>query len=245
MAVREERLRNASAMRVIGVLGGSSDQATAIYYRLLNSEVNAALGGFNTAEVVINSVNFARIERGVRSGAWEELGTYLGGKVEALERAGAEMVLCVSNTLHRAADAFMARVRIPLVHIVDPTAEAIRAKGLSRVGLLGTKPVMATDFLQRRYRERHGIETMVPDPAAQELVDRIIFDELCRGVTPASSKAAYLAIVDALARRGAQGIILGCTEIPMLIGQPDRPEIPMFDTTALHAKRAVAMALAD
>ena len=238
-------MRKAPTMRVIGVLGGSSDQATAVYYRLLNSEVNAALGGFNTAEVIINSVNFARIERGVRNDAWEELGAYLAQKVEGLERAGADLVLCMSNTLHRVADVFMAGVRIPLLHIVDPTAEAIQAQGLERVGLLGTKPVMATDFLQRRYRERYRIETIVPDPAAQDLVDRIIFDELCRGLTPANSKAAYLAVIDTLVRRGAQGIVLGCTEIPLLIGEKDRPGTPMFDTTALHAKRAVAMALAD
>ena len=230
-------------LRVIGILGGSSDQATADYYRRLNDAVRDRLGGWNTAELIINSLNFALAERWVRNGQWDEAATSLGARAKALEAAGAEILICVSNTLHRVADAFTSGLGIPFVHIVDPTAEAIRAAGLRRVALLGTKPVMATDYLKRRYAERFGIEILVPDSSQQDEVDRIIFDELCRGRFMPESKALYLAIVDQLRGRGAEGVILGCTEIPLLISQHDRPEIPMFDTAALHVNAVVQLAL--
>jgi aspartate racemase len=231
------------AMKVIGILGGASDQATAVYYRLINKAVNDRLGGWSTGEIVINSVNFARIEHFVRNDLWDEAGAYLADKTAAIERAGADLLLCVSNTLHRVADTFMKGLHIPFVHIVDPTASAIKSAGLRRVALLGTRPVMATDFLQRRYREKFGIDILVPDESEQVLVDRIIFDELCKGVIKRDSKSAYLGIVERMQARGAAGVILGCTEIPLLISQPDLPDVPMFDTTALHAERAVALAL--
>jgi len=231
-------------MKRIGILGGSSDVATADYYRRLNRAVNERLGGWNTAELLVSSMNFALAERWVRLGQWDEAAEYLTGRARALEAAGADLLLCVSNTLHRVAPAFTAGLRIPLLHIVDPTAEAIRAAGLKRVGLLGTKPVMSTDYLKDRYRDRFGIEILVPGAADQDTVDRIIFDELCRGDFRPESKARYLAIADALARGGAEAIILGCTEIPLLIGQSDRPGLRMFDTTALHVAAAVDRALA-
>ena len=230
-------------LRVIGMLGGSSDQATADYYRRLNDAVRDRLGGWNTAELIINSLNFALAERWVRNGQWDEAATSLGARAKALEAAGAEILICVSNTLHRVADAFTSGLGIPFVHIVDPTAEAIRAAGLRRVALLGTKPVMATDYLKRRYAERFGIEILVPDSSQQDEVDRIIFDELCRGRFMPESKALFLAIVDRLRARGAEGVILGCTEIPLLINQDDRPAIPMFDTAALHVNAVVRLAL--
>jgi aspartate racemase len=231
-------------MKRIGILGGSSDQATADYYRRLNRAVNDRLGGWNTAELLINSMNFALAERWVRQGEWEVAARDLTERARALEAAGAELLLCVSNTLHRLADQFTAQLRIPFLHIVDPTAQAIRAAGLTRIGLLGTKPVMATDFIQRRYRERFGLTILVPQPPAQDLVDRIIFDELCRGEFRPESKERYLEIVDRLERDGAEGVILGCTEIPLLIGQTDRPHLPMFDTAGLHVAAAVEHALA-
>ncbi len=231
-------------MKRIGILGGSSDQATADYYRRLNRAVNERLGGWNTAELLVSSMNFALAEDWVRRADWEAAGDYLTERARALEVAGADLLLCVSNTLHRVADRFTAGLGIPFVHIVDPTAAAIRAAGLSRIGLLGTKPVMATDYLKRRYRERFGIEILVPPAGEQDEVDRVIFDELCRGRFPPESKARYLAICDALAAAGAEGVILGCTEIPLLIGQPDRPRLPMFDTAALHVAAAVELALA-
>ena len=232
-------------MKRIGILGGSSDQATADYYRRLNAAVNRRLGGWHTAELVITSMDFAFSEDCVRRGCWDEMAVYLADRAAALERAGADLLLCVSNTLHRVADRFTAAVRIPFLHIVDPTGEAIRRAGLPRVALLGTKPVMATDYLQRRYAERFGVETLVPEPADQEAIDRIIFDELCRGRLMPESRALYLRIIDDLAARGAQGVILGCTEIPLLVSQSDRPAFPMFDTTGLHVEAAVDIALAS
>ena len=231
-------------MKRIGILGGSSDVATADYYRRLNRAVNERLGGWNTAELLVSSMNFALAERWVRLGEWDAAAEYLTGRAHALEAAGADLLLCVSNTLHRVAPAFTAGLRIPLLHIVDPTAEAIRAAGLARVGLLGTKPVMSTSYLKDRYRERFGIEILVPSAADQDTVDRIIFDELCRGDFRPESKARYLAIADALERDGAEAVILGCTEIPLLIGQADRPGLRMFDTVALHVAAAVERALA-
>jgi aspartate racemase len=232
------------SMKVIGILGGSSDQATAEYYRLLNQAVRARLGGWNTAEVIINSMNFALAEAWVRNGRWEEAGADLAARAASLERAGADLLICVSNTLHKVADAFTAGLGIRFLHIVDPTAEAIRAAGLRRVGLLGTRAAMAADsHLSRRYQERYGIEVVVPDDAEQEKVDRVIFDELCRGAFLPESRAAYLAIMEGLRGRGAEGVILGCTEIPLLVSQEHRPGFPMFNTTALHAEAAVALAL--
>jgi aspartate racemase len=235
----------AAHMKTIGILGGSSDQATADYYRRINRLVNDRLGGWNTGEILINSMNFARAEYYVRKGLWEEAGEYLAERALALEGAGAGLLICVSNTLHRVADAFTARLTIPFIHIADPTGEAIRAAGVRRVILLGTKPVMSTDFLKRRYAERFGLEVLVPPEEEQDLVDRIIFDELCRAVFTPESKAAYLGIVDRLRGSGAEGLILGCTEIPLLISQEDRPAIPMFNTTALHVEAAVRMALGE
>jgi aspartate racemase len=231
-------------MKRIGILGGSSDQATADYYRRLNKAVNDRLGGWNTAELIITSMNFAFSADCVKNERWDAMGAYLADRAAALERGGADLMICVSNTLHRVADRFTAGRSIPLLHIVDPTAAAIRAAGLTRIALLGTKPVMATDHLKRRYTARFGIEIMVPEPPEQTIVDDIIFDELCRGQFTPAAKRAYLEIIDDLGSRGAQGVILGCTEIPLLVGQADRPDLPMFDTTGLHVEAAVEMALA-
>jgi aspartate racemase len=232
-------------MKRIGILGGSSDQSTAEYYRLLNRAVNERLGGYNTAEVLINSMNFALAERCVRQGLWDEVGAYLADRALALERAGADLLLCVSNTLHRVAPAFTAGLSIPFLHIGDATGEAMRAAGIGRAVLLGTKPVMAGDHMKRHYSERFGVETIVPTEEEQVDIDRVIFDELCRGVFDEDSKARYLAVIDRLRGEGAEGVILGCTEIPLLIGQEDRPDFPMFDTTQLHVEAAVDLALAD
>ena len=232
-------------MKRIGILGGSSDQATADYYRRLNASVNRRLGGWHTAELIITSMDFAFSEDCVRRGRWDEMAAYLSDRAVALERGGADLLLCVSNTLHRVADRLASAVRIPFLHIVDPTGEAICRAGLSRMALLGTKPVMSTQYLRQRYTERFGIETLVPEPTDQEVVDRIIFDELCRGRFTPESRAVYLGIIDDLAARGAQGVILGCTEIPLLVTQADRPGLPMFDTTGLHVEAAVDIALAS
>jgi aspartate racemase len=230
-------------MKRIGILGGSSDQATIDYYRRLNRAANGWFGGWNTAELIISSMNFAFSADCVRNDRWNDLAAYLSERAVALERAGAEILLCVSNTLHRVSDLFAGAVRIPFLHIVDPTARAIVDAGLKRVALLGTKPVMATDFLKARYVGGFGIDIIVPETQEQDIVDRIIFEELCRGKFTPSSKAIYLEIIDLLHARGAEGIILGCTEIPLLIAQADRPSLPMFDTTGLHVEAAFRMAV--
>jgi aspartate racemase len=228
----------------IGILGGSSDQATADYYRRFNEATNRRFGGWNTADLVITSMNFAFSVDCVRNERWDDMAAYLADRAVALEKSGADFYLCVSNTLHRVADRFTSAVSIPFLHIVDPTARAIRDAGLRKVALLGTKAMMSTDHVKRRYTEKFGIEIMVPEPSEQDRVDEIIFDDLCRGRFPASAKFAYLEITDRLRDRGAEGIILGCTEIPLLMKQSDRPSIPMFDTTELHVEAAVAMASA-
>ena len=228
--------------RTIGVLGGMSNQATGEYYRLLNERLNRRHGGWDNGEIVVISVNFGNIEHFVRHDRWDEAKTYLAEKVDRLERAGAEVVVCVSNTMHRVVEPIMAERATPFIHIADPTGEAIRKAGLTRVALLGTMPVMRSAELAKRYAERFGIEIMVPSDPDKAVVDRIIFDELVRRDLRAESKAEYLRITDILRRAGAQGVILGCTEIFLLIDQADLPSFPVFDTTALHVDAAVAFA---
>ena len=231
-----------ASMKRIGILGGSSDQATADYYRQLNAAVKTRLGGWNTAELVLTSMNFAFSEECVRNERWEEMGEYLAGRARALEGAGADFYLCVSNTLHRVAPVFQTAVTIPFLHIAVPTAAAINAAGLKTVALLGTKAVMAADFQRRRYEEL-GISIIVPSVTDMNIIDRIIFEELCVGIFSQKAREDYLKIIDKLSVEGAEGVILGCTEIPLLIKQLDRPHIPMFDTMALHVSAAVEQAL--
>ncbi|TWA76932.1 aspartate racemase [Azospirillum brasilense] len=231
--------------KTIGVLGGMSNQATAEYYRLLNEGLNARFGGWDNGEIVIVSVNFGNIEHFVRRNEWDAARRYLSGKVDALERAGADVILCVSNTMHRVVEPIMADRATPFIHIADPTGAAMRAAGLSRVALLGTMATMLSEDLRRRYEERFGVEIMVPSDPDKATVDRIIFDELVRRDLRPESKAQYLEIIDRMAADGAQGVILGCTEIFLLVDQADRPGFPMFNTTALHTDAAVAFALGD
>ncbi len=231
--------------KTIGLIGGSSDQATAEYYRLLNEGVNARLGGWEIAETMIAGMNFGNIEHYMRHGAWEACAEYVSNKIDRLIAAGVDVIICVSNTLHRVVEPAMARRRTPFIHIVDPTGDAIQASGLRRVALLGTKAVMSMPYLRTRYEEGFDLELMVPTDAEQDDIDRIIFDEPCRGLIAPASKARYLGIVDRMAAAGAQGLILGCTEIFLLIGQEDRPAFPMLNTTQLHAEAAVAFALRD
>ena len=231
--------------KTIGVLGGMSDQATADYYRLLNASLNARHGGWDNGEIVVVSVNFGNIQHFIRNGLWDEAGAYLADKVGRLERAGAEVVICASNTMHRVVAPLMAERRTPFIHIVDPTGAAIRAAGLSRVALLGTAATMRSAEMAERYGRGFGVDVMVPPAPDAAIVDRIIFDELVRRDLRAGSKAEYLRIVADLRGAGAEGVILGCTEIFLLIGQDDLPGFPVFDTTALHVEAAVAFALGD
>ena len=188
-------------------------------------------------------MNFAFAERCVRQGLWEEMGEHLAGRARALEGAGAELLVCVSNTLHRVADVFTSKLTIPFLHIGDSTGRAVRAAGVERAALLGTKQVMSGDHMKRYLAERYGVEVVVPNEAEQEMIDRVIFDELCRGRFEPESKRRYLEVVDRLAGEGAEGAILGCTEIPLLVGQADRPSIPMFDTARLHVEAALDAAI--
>lgn len=229
--------------KTIGVLGGMSNQATGEYYRMLNERLNNRLGGWDNGEIVIVSVNFGNIEYFVRNDRWEEAKSYLAGKVESLERAGADLIVCVSNTMHKVVDPIMSERETPFIHIADPTGEAIRKAGLRRVGLLGTMSAMTSQELHSRYRERFGFEIVTPSEADREIVDRIIFNELVRRELRDDSKREYLRIVKDMQAQGVEGVILGCTEIFLLIGQDDLPGFPVFDTTELHVQAAVDAAL--
>jgi aspartate racemase len=231
-------------MKRIGILGGSSDQATKEYYARLNREVNRRLGGWNTAEIILTSMNFAFSEECVRNGLWDEMGAYLADRSRALELGGADLFVCVSNTLHRVADRFCPAVAIPFLHIADPTARAIQAAGLTHVALLGTKPVMAENYMKDRYESQFGINITVPDEKDQDYVDSTIFLELCQGVFTEATRREYVRIIRQLQERGAQGVILGCTEIPLLLGSAELPDIAVFDTLELHVNAIVDAALA-
>ncbi|KAL7954170.1 Asp/Glu/hydantoin racemase [Trichoderma compactum] len=232
-------------MKIVGIIGGSTDLATVEYYKLINAHIRAKLGGFYTGEIIINSMNFERSAYFVNNNLWEEGGEYLHGKALSLERAGADFIICVSNTWHRVSEAFMKDIKIPLYHIADPTARAILDLKLHTVALLGTKATMSSDYLPNEFSSRFGINIIVPTGEEQIYIDDVIFNELAKSQFTEESRQGYLKIVDKLVSRGAQGVILGCTEIPLLIEQKDRPDIPMFNTLELHARGAAEKALLD
>lgn len=229
-------------MRCIGIVGGMSWESTAHYYRALNEGVKARLGGLHSARLVLHSVEFAEVEELQRQGRWEELGRLLRDAVRGLEGAGADFIVLAANTMHKVSDQMMAGARIPLLHIADVTADAVRAAGVGTAGLLGTRYTMEEDFYRLRLAGRHGLEVLVPGPEERALVNRVIFEELVLGVVSPASKAAYLRVIDGLRRAGARGIVAGCTEIGMLVAPEDCP-LPYFDTTHLHVEAALAMAL--
>lgn len=230
--------------KTIGILGGSSNVATAEYYRMINAMVNERLGGWDIAEMLISSMNFGNIEHFLRKDDWAGLQANMETHVDRLIAGGADAILCVSNTLHRPLAPLMANRRVPQIHIADPTGTAIRAAGLDRVALLGTKPTMSLPYLRDYYETRFGIGIVTPSPAEQDAIDRIIFDELVKADIRDASREVYLTITDRLTRdHGAQGVILGCTEIFLLMRQSDRPGLPMFNTTELHCRAAVDFAL--
>jgi len=239
----EDALRRPLPQKTIGLLGGMSNQATMEYYRLLNEGLNARYGGWDNGEIVLVSVNFGNIEFMVRNHAWELATEYLTAKLDALERAGADVIVCVSNTMHRILEPLMTGRTTPFIHIADPTGEAIRRAGLTRVALLGTLPVMQSVDLAARFRDRFGVEVMAPCAEDAVEVDRVIFDELVRRELRAESKAKYLDILARLREAGAEGVILGCTEIFLLLGQDDMPGFSVFDTTALHVDAVVEFVL--
>ncbi|MQY22555.1 aspartate/glutamate racemase family protein [Nocardia macrotermitis] len=228
-------------MRVVGLIGGMSWESTAEYYRLLNVLVRERLGGLHSAECVVYSVDFAEIERLQVAGAWVEAGEMLAGAARALTAAGAEVLLLCTNTMHKVADRVSAATSVPLLHLVDATANAVLAEGVSKVGLLGTAFTMEQEF----YRDRlagHGLDVLIPDDTGRELVHRVIYGELCQGVIRADSRAAYQRVIEDLVARGAEGIVLGCTEIELLLDSAHSP-VPLFPTTRLHVEAAIDIAL--
>jgi aspartate racemase len=229
-------------VRTIGLLGGMSWESSALYYRLLNEAVRDELGALHSARCVLLSVDFADIERLQASGDWTRAGELLAADARSLQAAGAELVLLCTNTMHTVADAVTAGLDVPLLHIGDSTAEAIGAAGLTRIGLLGTRYTMEQPFLVDRLTAA-GLDVVVPDPADRELVHRVIYEELVLGVVREESRRAYRGVVERLVARGAQGVVLGCTEIELLIGPGDL-DVPAFPTTALHVAAAVRAALA-
>lgn len=229
-------------MRTIGLLGGMSWESSALYYRLLNEGVRDRLGGLHSARCVLLSVDFAEIARLQESGDWQRAGELLAADARSLQAAGAELVLLCTNTMHTVADAVTAAVDVPFLHIGDSTAAAITGAGLTRIGLLGTRYTMEQPFLADRLAAA-GLEVLVPGPGDRELVHRVIYEELVLGVVREESRLAYRAVVDRLVARGAQGVVLGCTEIELLIG-PGDVAVPTFPTTALHVAAALDAALA-
>ena len=229
-------------MKTLGLIGGMSWESTIPYYRVINESVRERLGGLHSAPIILYSLEFAEMERLQVAGEWDRAGAWLADIAERLERAGAEMLVICTNTMHVVADTVEAAVDIPLLHIADATGEAVKAAGLSRVGLLGTRFTMEQDFYRRRLEERYGLETLVPDAGDRAEVHRVIFDELCCGRVNSESRADYLRIIEALARDGAEGIILGCTEIGILV-RPGDTHLPLFDTAAIHARAAAMAAL--
>lgn len=228
-------------MRLIGMLGGMSWESTVPYYRTVNETVKARLGGLHSARVLLYSVDFHDIERLQQAGDWTAAGAQLADAARALERGGAECVVLCTNTMHKVAPAIEAAVGIPLLHIADATAAAIQAEGIGRVGLLGTRFTMEDGFYRDRLRERHGLDVLLPGPADRAEVHRVIYEELCLGNTRAASRDAYRRVIADLVRQGAEGVILGCTEIGLLVGADDSP-VPLFDTAAIHARYAAEWA---
>ncbi|HDZ8846753.1 aspartate/glutamate racemase family protein [Aeromonas sp. HMWF036] len=231
-------------MKCIGLLGGMSWESTVSYYQALNRGVRAQLGGLHSARVLLNSVDFAGIERLQHAGDWPATARLLAAEARKLQDGGADFLLIGTNTMHKVAPEIEAAIDIPLLHIADATAAKLQADGITRVGLLGTRFTMEQDFYKGRLQERFGLAVLVPDEAGRERVHRIIYDELCLGEIRESSRAEYLAIIEGLAAAGAEAVILGCTEIALLVGDA-RAAVPLYDTTAIHAEAAVALALAS
>lgn len=228
-------------MKTIGLIGGMSWESSAEYYRLLNELVRERLGGLHSARCILHSVDFAEIERLQVSGEWEQAGEVLAEAGRGLAAAGADLLLICTNTMHKVAGQVEDAVPVPLLHLGDATAEAVRAAGLRTVGLLGTAFTMEQDF----YRDRlaaHGLTVLVPEAEGRAEVHRVIYEELCLGIVEDSSRAAYRRVIDQLVADGAEGVVLGCTEIELLIGQEHSP-VPVFPTTRLHAEAAVTAAL--
>ena len=230
-------------MKTIGILGGISWNSTALYYKLLNEGIAKKVGGLHSAKILMHSFDFDEIENRQSSGQWDELGIMLGEAARGLKCAGADFLIIAANTMHKVADKIEALSGLPILHIADATGEAITKAGLKKVGLLGTRFTMREDFYRRRLEELFGIEVLVPEQGEQLIVNGIIYDELCRGCVQEASNWACQLIIDNLISRGAEGVVLACTELPLLIKQSD-VKVPIFDTVKIHTEAAVARAIA-
>lgn len=228
-------------MKTIGLLGGMSWESTALYYQQINKMIHSKLGKLHSAKVIINSVDFEEIAALQSKGLWLEAGAYLAEQALNLEKAGADCILVCTNTMHKIAPQIEDAITVPFIHIADATAKEIVSQDIRKVALLGTAFTMEQDFYKARLQD-HGIDVMIPNEADRKIVHRIIYEELCLGVINPDSRQKYGAIIEALIADGAEGIILGCTEICMLIGEVEF-SVPLFDTTAIHAKEAMSFSL--
>lgn len=229
-------------MKTIGLIGGMSWESSQEYYRIINETARERLGGLHSAQSLMYSFDFAEVEELQHAGNWEEATRRMVEAAQNLEKGGADFVLICTNTMHKMANDVQDGIKIPLLHIADPTGEAIKARGMTKIGLLGTKYTMEHDFYKGRLIDNFGLEVLVPDEVDRQTVHDIIYDELCLGEIKGASREKYLEIIRKLGEHGAQGVILGCTEIGLLVGQDNTP-LPLFDTTRIHAEAAVTMAL--
>ncbi len=228
-------------MKRIGLIGGMSWESSLEYYRLINEEVKLRLGGLHSAECLLYSVNFDKIEFYMRTDQWDSIAQILIKAAKTLDAAGAEFIILCTNTMHKFAGQIQAEIAVELLHIVDATADEVIKAGIKKVGLLGTRPTMEQDFYKTRLKER-GIQVIIPDEKSREIVHEIIFKELCLGIIKQESRLEYRRIIEELVSAGADGIVLGCTEVPLLVKKEDS-QVPLFDTTYIHAIKAVEKSL--
>ncbi len=229
-------------MKTIGLIGGMSWESTANYYQIINREVKARLGGLHSGKVCLYSVDFAEIETLQHKGRWDDTATILSQAAKSVEAGGADFILICTNTMHKVADQIQQAVNVPLVHIADATAEKLVADGIKKVGLLGTRFTMEQDFYKQRLIDKFGVDVVVPSSDDQTIVHEVIYNELCKGEVREDSRQQYLTIIDKLVEEGAEAVILGCTEIAMLV-EPQHTGVKLYDTTEIHAKAAVEAAL--
>lgn len=231
-----------NTMKTIGLIGGMSWESTQLYYQQINQGIRDELGGLHSAQAAMYSIDFARVEQLQAQGEWFQAGLYLADVAKKVEAASAECIVLCTNTMHKVAGMIEESVQIPLLHIADATAEVIQAASIQKIGLLGTKFTMEDDFYQGRLQDKFGLEVVVPSTEEREHIHRIIYQELCLGEVKPESKRIYQEIMQNLVHNGAEGIILGCTEITLLVGAEDT-NVPVFDTTAIHAQQAVKWSL--
>lgn len=231
-------------MKTIGLIGGMSWESSAEYYRIINEKVKEKLGGLHSAKCLMYSVDFAEVEKLQQQAKWDLAAELLIGAAKKLESGGADFLLICTNTMHKVADDIQQKIQIPILHIVDATAEKIKEAGHKKIGLLGTKFTMEEPFYKGRLEEKYQLEVLVPEPDERAFINQVIFKELCLGILQEGSRARFISIIENLSKRGAEAVILGCTEIPLLVKQAN-VSVPLFDTTAIHAEAAVEFALAE